>query len=466
MYKLTMNPYVCDIHKEIFTKELNRQMIIFFHTNFNKINFLNTSKNVSISSYNYFPMALNIGEFQNSIDKLEKVIIANNVRDIKKIGKEKIAQFSICSGIQETIQYKEIISCFQKLLVEKNYKELLKMERSLYIYLNGLDIINENSANIFRTGFKNIFFILYSRFTENIDYENFLMIQNEYFIDKNDIFKDAERFAFIKENWCAYLYTLFLDVLICPYCDSQYVYTYKGIKKTCDRRHKKTSFFKMKFNKTYSINDKFKKFSVNKVIKEEMNLITLKQGGIRPELDHCFPKSKHSFLSVSLYNLIPSCSQCNSSIKGATEITAQTVVNLYTEKIEENYKFYLEPKNNIQSVLGGSLDYDIRIKISNDLPLKDRIRYANFIKSFHIEERYMFLKKHLNEAIYYRINHSDSVKKFLEELMGMSDSNQNVFFETDNNNKIIGKLIQDVTDSGYFKRYYVNGIKILDNKPN
>lgn len=36
----------------------------------------------------------------------------------------------------------------------------------------------------------------------------------------------------------------------------------------------------------------------------------------RSELDHFFPKSKFPFLSLSLYNLIPSCNICNGPLKG------------------------------------------------------------------------------------------------------------------------------------------------------
>jgi len=46
-------------------------------------------------------------------------------------------------------------------------------------------------------------------------------------------------------------------------------------------------------------------------LKKDLNL--------RPPLDHFYPKSKYPYLATSLFNLIPSCEQCNSRIKLARD---------------------------------------------------------------------------------------------------------------------------------------------------
>lgn len=68
---------------------------------------------------------------------------------------------------------------------------------------------------------------------------------------------------------------------------------------------------------------------------------TVKDGSIKPELDHFFPKSKYPFLAVSYYNLIPSCPTCNGlQVKGEidplefdladkTKIIDQVLINPY-----------------------------------------------------------------------------------------------------------------------------------------
>lgn len=43
------------------------------------------------------------------------------------------------------------------------------------------------------------------------------------------------------------------------------------------------------------------------------NVVT-KKGSVRGQLDHFYPKEKYPYLAVSRYNLVPSCSYCNSSV--------------------------------------------------------------------------------------------------------------------------------------------------------
>ena len=52
----------------------------------------------------------------------------------------------------------------------------------------------------------------------------------------------------------------------------------------------------------------------------------------RPVFDHWFAKSKHPLLSLSLFNLIPSCSICNSSVKIEDEYTLATHIHPYVHE--------------------------------------------------------------------------------------------------------------------------------------
>jgi hypothetical protein len=82
----------------------------------------------------------------------------------------------------------------------------------------------------------------------------------------------------------------------------------------------------------------------------------------RPTFDHWFAKSKFPILSLSFYNLIPSCNVCNSSVKGSDLFDLKTHFHPYyqskinDEKINfkfsydhvdySTFKFKIENKNN------------------------------------------------------------------------------------------------------------------------
>lgn len=60
--------------------------------------------------------------------------------------------------------------------------------------------------------------------------------------------------------------------------------------------------------------------------------ITLKKDGefsTRPQFDHWFPKSVFPLLALSFYNLIPSCSICNSSAKGEQIFSFEELIHPY-----------------------------------------------------------------------------------------------------------------------------------------
>ncbi len=55
-------------------------------------------------------------------------------------------------------------------------------------------------------------------------------------------------------------------------------------------------------------------------------------------LDHFYPKSKYPFLALSLYNLVPVCSRCNTQMKGSADM--KDVANPYIEDIHRNIVFF------------------------------------------------------------------------------------------------------------------------------
>jgi hypothetical protein len=65
----------------------------------------------------------------------------------------------------------------------------------------------------------------------------------------------------------------------------------------------------------------------------------------RPNYDHWYSHGKYPVLGTSLYNLIPSCTVCNSSVKGAVEFSLQKHLHPYTNKIKQEFSFNYKAKN-------------------------------------------------------------------------------------------------------------------------
>ncbi|MFC0184188.1 hypothetical protein SAMN04515674_102278 [Pseudarcicella hirudinis] len=70
-----------------------------------------------------------------------------------------------------------------------------------------------------------------------------------------------------------------------------------------------------------------------------INTVWGKNKIIRPALDHFYPQSKYPLLALSFYNLIPSCSYCNSNLKGNVQITSKSHLSPYVEGFEDKAVF-------------------------------------------------------------------------------------------------------------------------------
>ncbi|HNM06725.1 MAG TPA: hypothetical protein PKK05_27645, partial [Leptospiraceae bacterium] len=105
------------------------------------------------------------------------------------------------------------------------------------------------------------------------------------------------------EWWGAYQLALDLNVKTCPYCNRQYTFTVEKIK------GKGTP------------------------------------SGTRPEFDHFYDKDTYPYLSLSFYNLIPSCHICNSNLKGKKQFSINTNVHPYREGFGDTVKFSMKILN-------------------------------------------------------------------------------------------------------------------------
>lgn len=61
---------------------------------------------------------------------------------------------------------------------------------------------------------------------------------------------------------------------------------------------------------------------------------------VKPQFDHWYAHKQYPLLALSFYNLIPSCSVCNSSVKGSVHYSLKTHIHPYmTQSCEPSFKF-------------------------------------------------------------------------------------------------------------------------------
>lgn len=110
---------------------------------------------------------------------------------------------------------------------------------------------------------------------------------------------------------------------------------------------------------------------------------------VRADFDHWFAKSRFPLLSLSLYNLIPCCKICNSSIKSSKEMSLKTHIHPYVVEMnpdDSEFKFkacvkaspYREWEVKIDRKKGSKIDNTIRdmhlediYSMHGDLEVKD-----------------------------------------------------------------------------------------------
>lgn len=182
-------------------------------------------------------------------------------------------------------------------------------------------------------------------------------------LDKNDSF-DKLYNNFTNRIWSKSLMEK-LDVRVCPYCNRQYTFT-------------------------------------------------LRNDGIRPQFDHYFPKSLFAYLSVSLFNLVPSCSICNSKKRALN--TYETMNDLYYPYEDEFgndvvFQTYSDG-NDFSYWTGNNNNFDIK------LIFKDK-KHSNKVEN---------LNKYLKIELLYK-QHKDYVKDIIRNAVIYNDSRINELLE-------------------------------------
>lgn len=104
----------------------------------------------------------------------------------------------------------------------------------------------------------------------------------------------------------------------------------------------------------------------------------------RPELDHFFDKGENPLLALSIFNLIPSCKTCNSSLKGKSKFSLKSHLHPYGDDVVKKYHYKFKPYD-VATILGTKANLKLEIKVGTGINSLDR--KINTSKSlFRLEE--------------------------------------------------------------------------------
>lgn len=190
-----------------------------------------------------------------------------------------------------------------------------------------------------------------------------------------------------------------LDVSVCPYCNRQYI--------------------------SY-IEDEGKQY--------------------KPDLDHFYPRSKYPIFGISFYNLIPSCSYCNSKFKLDLNFTTDSHIHPYQRGFESDAQFkYIIDKHDEKIV------FKTELVIENDPDSKIK----NSVQDFRLKKLYE-LHSDLAEEIFEKAleendDHFNSLMSVMKDINPNREDFYKFYFgnyaeEKDFEKRPLSKFTRDLVD--------------------
>lgn len=138
----------------------------------------------------------------------------------------------------------------------------------------------------------------------------------------------------------------------------------------------------------------------------------------RPAFDHWYSKSEFPLLGLSFYNLIPSCTVCNSSVKGTDLFNLKTHFHPYNKsnKLEQQINFKFSYYHKFYST------FRFKIVTNNDLS-------KNSTEAFKLKEIYETHEDEIKDLRRLRDVYSDKYLEMLKKniLKGTSISDEEVY---------------------------------------
>ncbi|MFP3598446.1 HNH endonuclease [Chryseobacterium sp. SIMBA_029] len=163
-------------------------------------------------------------------------------------------------------------------------------------------------------------------------------------------------------------------------------------------------------------------------------------------LDHLLPQSEYPYLSLSLFNLVPSCYSCNSKLKNDKKIYSNLDELLFTSPTglktisDIIFKIYFKTGFDDKNLPKELNEYSVKIESP----------YTEYFKVFNLQGRYNFHKNISHELISKRRIYSDSQIKEIFNLLNVKGKS---ISENEIKNQIFGSDIFTEDRNKPFQKY-------------
>jgi hypothetical protein len=143
----------------------------------------------------------------------------------------------------------------------------------------------------------------------------------------------------------------------------------------------------------------------------------------KPALDHFFPESRFPFLALSFFNLIPSCTFCNSNFKIGKEMRLRKNTHPYISGFEDKCVIDLKDYKDIDDILGKK-EGKFNLYFNN---IEKKRNFDGNITLFKLTNQYSGYRDAARRTLRKAVNYSPAV---VDSLLKISNANRHTAFET------------------------------------
>lgn len=168
----------------------------------------------------------------------------------------------------------------------------------------------------------------------------------------------------------------------------------------------------------------------------------------RPALDHFFCQKDHPLLALSFYNLVPSCTFCNTTYKRDFDFEEDTNINPYREHFDGalKFNFLMEDYRDYMSIQVNHVTQNLyNFHLCGD-SAKNRRVCGNF-KTFNLRRRYEECKEDIVENLHLVIHKNEDYSASLRAVTDESEDQDSFYLrynvEDNWHNVSYGKITSD-----------------------